>query len=121
MTQQNNIDNDVLNAWRLAAKDLGLKIHSPFTLKIDTGEELEYGMLIENFGGDQGVLVLTQFEKIDDDEPEMYGYFSSALSPESYDKYDRGKFIETLTEWGYYGAVENKPDWYTGHLYILDK
>jgi hypothetical protein len=121
MTQQNNIDNDVLKAWREAAIDLGLKIHSPFILKIDTGEELEYGMLIENFAGDQGVLVLTEFEKMDDDEPEMYGYCSSALAPEYYEKYDRESFIETLTEWGYYGAVEDKPNWYTGHLYILDK
>ncbi|MBK6986352.1 MAG: hypothetical protein IPH32_17180 [Bacteroidetes bacterium] len=47
MTQQNNIDNDVLKAWREAAIDLGLKIHSPFILKIDTGEELKYGMLMK--------------------------------------------------------------------------
>jgi hypothetical protein len=121
MTQQNNIDNDVLKAWREAAIDLGLKIHSPFTLKIDTGEELEYGLLIENFGGDRGILVLTEFEKMDDDEPEQYGYYSSALSPYHYGKYNRENFIETLIDWGYYGDIENKPSWYSGHLYIQDK
>lgn len=121
MTNQNHIDNEVIKAWKEAAKDLELKIQSPFFLKTDNGDELEYGLLIEDFGSDRGVLVLTTYESMDDDEPWKYGYYSSALNSFHYDKYNRENFIETLTDWGFYGKSENKPYWYKGHLYNNDK
>jgi hypothetical protein len=58
---------------------------------------------------------------MDNDEPEKYGYYSSALNPFHYRKYNRNKFIEALTDWGFYGDSDKKPNWYQGHLYAQDK
>jgi hypothetical protein len=120
MTKNNSIDNDVIKAWRKAAKDLELKIQSPFLLTLDDGQVYEYGLLIEDFGSDLGTLVLTTFETMDDDEPEKYGFHSSALNPSYYSKYDRNEFIDTLNEWGYYGDTKSTPKWYSGHSYNQD-
>lgn len=121
MTKQNHKDNEVIKAWKEAAKDLGLKIQSPFLLKTDNGKEYEYGLLIEDFGSERGILVLTTYEKMDDDEPWKYGYYSSALNSFHYDKYDRENFIETLNDWGFYGKPDKKPNWFKGHLYTKNK
>jgi len=53
----------------------------------------------------------------DFDKAEKFGFYCSALNPFHYDHYDRDNFIETLTDWGYFGQPENKPEWYAGHIY----
>ncbi len=40
-------------------------------------------------------------------------YFSS-LNPDVYGTFDRDLFIETLNDWGWFGAESNQPAWYTG-------
>lgn len=115
MVEQKEINNEVIKAWRKATVDLGLKIQSPFNLKVNSGKIIEYGLLLEDFGSKLGTIIYTTFEKDDDeDEPWKYGLFSSALNPESYSKYDRQHFIDTLNDWGFYGDKIKTPDWYTG-------
>ncbi len=122
MSDTNEIDNNVLKAWRMASADLGLSIQSPFTLTMPTGKQITYGLLIKDFGSDLGIIIYTTFDRDDvDDEPWKYGYYSSALNPEHYSKYDRKYFIEALTDWGYFGDIKSKPDWYKGHLNSQNK
>jgi hypothetical protein len=59
-------------------------------------------------------LILSTDDMSDFDTAEQFGYYCSALNPLSYANYERDSFIETLNDWGYYGADSKKPKWYTG-------
>jgi hypothetical protein len=49
--------------------------------------------------------------------PKDKDYYFSAVNRDSYSKYNRESFIETLEDWGYYGEKASKPEWYNGHVY----
>jgi hypothetical protein len=104
----------IINAWEEAALDLGFEIEMPFNLKTENGI-ISYALLIKQFGSPLGTLIqaMDDYENTDS-IPAQYGYYTSFLNPYSYNKYKREHFIETLTDWGYYGNSENKPDWYKG-------
>lgn len=100
-------------SWLQAAKDLGIKITSPFILTSD-GNDFIYIALIHDFGADKGTLVCTI------DQWQSYvpiatrqGFYCSGLA-DVYIEYDRNRFVDTLDDWGWYGAPEAKPAWYTG-------
>ncbi len=48
---------------------------------------------------------------------EEFGYYCSAIDPESYSTYDRETFIDTLNDWGYFGEISNTPKWYSGQAW----
>ena len=102
-------------AWRIAARDLGLVIVSPFTLCAKNGDEYCFIAWIEHFGSERGTLICL---------PEQWdilgfsaaareaGYYCSGLYPGSYARYDREHFIDTLRDWGWFGEAQDMPFWY---------
>jgi hypothetical protein len=117
---QNYQDNEkLIKAWQMASKDLGIQIETPFLINSDTGE-IKYDLLIRNFGSELGTLIITTERMLGFEIAEKFGFYCSALNPFHYEHYERENFIETLTDWGYYGQKENKPEWYEGHIYSKD-
>jgi hypothetical protein len=108
------VSEDVINAWRQAAKDLKIQIQAPFILTVENNDKIRFYLLIENFGSTRGTIILSTDDMTEFDAPEKYGYYYSALNPEHYGVYDRDNFIETLNDWGYYGDKSTTPGWYTG-------
>ncbi len=104
----------MIDAWRQAELDLGIKIKTPFQLQLDSKNSMTVDILVENFGSNNGTIILTTENMDDFNIPEKHGYYCSALNPRGYSKYDRENFIDTLNDWGYFGDESNKPDWYTG-------
>ena len=106
----------VIQAWKKASTDLQIIVEAPFLIKTHK-EEIEFPMLIHDFGREKGTIILD----IDDfrnlfDIPGQYGFYCSCLGP-AYAKYDREEFIDTLEDWGYFGVNQNKPFWYEGKYY----
>ncbi|MFI1770364.1 hypothetical protein [Thalassobellus citreus] len=110
-------EKNTVKSWKKAATDLNIKIKSPFILKTSDGTEIKFDLLIENFGSKLGTVVLSTNEMTDFDIPQKHGFYSSALNPLAYEIYERKSFIETLTDWGFYGNEKEKPDWYSGTIY----
>ena len=108
-------NEELIEAWKEASKELGIEIETPFFLQMD-GRVIKYDLLIKNFGSKNGTLILTTNETNEYEIAEKLGFYYSALNPYHYSKYDKELFIDTLTDWGYFGIFENKPDWYTGHI-----
>ncbi|MBN2005475.1 MAG: hypothetical protein JXA21_19105 [Anaerolineae bacterium] len=110
-------DTAMTKAWLKAQEDLGIEVEIPFT--IPAPYPCQFLGLVKHFGGPKGTILLS----INDDFEAAFqfiaslGYYSSALNPLSYSKYDRVRFIETLDDWGWYGSREDKPDWYTGECW----
>lgn len=104
----------LISAWRKAEKDLLIKIIAPFDLTDENGQEINYWLLVKDFGSKHGTLILSADDTTDFGIAEKHGYYCSALNTKSYDKYDRELFIDTLNDWGYFGDEANKPKWYNG-------
>jgi len=108
----------VIHAWRQAADDLQIKIQVPFILITADNRTVKYDLLIENFGSKLGTLILSMDDMTEFNTAKKLGYYCSALNPDSYSKYDRANFIDTLNDWGFYGETSNKPNWYSGQAWI---
>ena len=111
---ERQLDPEIMNAWRDAAKDLGIRVDIPFSLVSVNGEtELYEGRAID-FGGPNGIV----FGIFDDDTAsgkrrKDAGYYWSGLAP-SYRTYDRELFISTLDDWKWFGPKGQEPAWYSG-------
>jgi hypothetical protein len=102
----------LIQAWKMAAQDLGIEIVVPFVLKVKDGEKVQADLLVKDFGP---TLVATEateetFRRLDDQlRVEGYGY--SVFYGEELD-YDRKRFIEILKDWGWTGPEDRRPEWY---------
>ncbi len=110
MTQ---VEAKVVAAWREAAKDLGIQFTAPFPVERG-GRQIDTLGFVHHFGRRLGTIIsvidepssLTKHPADDD-------YYSSQLS-ESYTRYDRQFFIDTLDDWQFWGEDSEKPSWYSG-------
>ena len=99
-------------AWQEAATDLKLEFVSPYKFMDASGQQYTCTGLIKKIGSINGTLIISRkdAENVFDAGQRM-GYFTSGLNPRYYEKYNREKFIETLKEWGWFGEINDKPDW----------
>ena len=99
---------DMIDAWEVAARELGIVVRRPFQL-----DEIEFPVLVVDFGSRDGALPLLA----GDDErfavARRAGYFASLLNPERYCVFDRQLFEDTLNDWRWFGEG-TAPAWYTG-------
>ena len=99
--------------WIEAAKDLGIRFISPYQFIGLNGKEYEVAGLLPDFGSEKGVLITNR--KTDEEAVIMAelenDYIMPGLNPYYYDKYDRERFIETLSDWGWIGEKQKQPDW----------
>ena len=98
--------------WQRAAQDLGVELVTPFTFVGKDGSSYSCAGLLEWFGGQKGTLIVSHKDDYEvSDAGYAVGYCISALSPLWYYRYDRARFIETLSDWGWFGGDENRPSW----------
>jgi len=112
--RQRIVDKEISQAWLQAAKDLGIRVEAPFTLRTPAGDCVAYEARILDFGGPKGTVVGV----LNDNAPwkdirKANGYYGSNLAP-SYRQYDRKLFIDTLNDWQWFGENAFRPLWYTG-------
>lgn len=67
---------------------------------------------LPHFGNERGTAIIAP-EDPDGafDAAAEAGLYSSALSPYFYSRYWRETFIETLSDWGWWGPSEKRPSW----------
>jgi len=106
--------NAMAQAWLDARDDLEIRVTHPFKFVAASGHEVEtVGVHLPDFGGPNGTVLLCRF-----DPEHLYelldgtGYYSSGLNPRSYEPYQRAVFVQTLSDWGWYGPPEQTPPWY---------
>ena len=95
----------LLQSWRDAADDLGLTV-----------EQLGDALVVRDFGSPRGMLCAIRQAPAEvrelQDEAESRGMGWSALG-ESYLRYARTLFIDTLDDWGWCSKAP-PPSWYSG-------
>lgn len=99
-------------AWQEAANDLGIAFESPFYMTGTSGDSVSCAGHLPAFGGPLGSVIVSR-EDADEafDLADAHGYHVSGLNPRYYERYDRARFIDTLSDWGWYGEGP-PPSWY---------
>jgi hypothetical protein len=106
----------LVEEWEAARDDLGLEIVAPYDLRITGNVAVRAEVLVRNYGARNGMLIVTDYAVI---QPwlkplEALGYGFSTLEEPTGDgreAYDRGTFIEMLSDWGWSGPEAEKPEW----------
>jgi hypothetical protein len=108
-----DLEAKVVAAWHDAARDLGIRFTSPFTAE-HGGTAISCLGLVHHFGRRIGTIISVLHEPSSEmRDPDGDEFFLSRLS-DSYARYDRQFFIDTLNDWQFFGADAEKPIWYTG-------
>src|SRR5262245_39750776 len=108
------LETQVVEAWRQAAADLGIRFTAPFVTEVD-GKRVQFLALVHLFGRPIGTVISVMDQPSDGrGHPQTDQYFRSILNGECYRTYDRELFIETLDDWHYFGPEAERPSWYTG-------
>jgi len=106
------LDEAISQAWLEAAKDLGIRVAAPFTVRVAEDEPVTYEAHVLDFGGPKGAVVGVLDDKLRDCRATQ-GYYCSNLAP-AYRRYEKQYFIDTLNDWGWFGPPKLRPAWYTG-------
>src|SRR5690242_14935810 len=107
--------DNVTEAWKVAAADLGIAFVGPFELA-DEDEKIRYAGLVRDFGSAKGMLIF-----VSEDwqmEPwasvaQKHGFGYSRLN-DRYATYDREEFIAALDDWQWTPRDREPPPWYSG-------
>lgn len=110
--KQRIVDEAISEAWREAAKDLGIRVAAPFEVQIAADQLVTYEAHVLDFGGPKGSVVGVLDDELSDCRATQ-GYYCSNLA-HSYRRYERHHFIDTLNDWGWFGPTPLRPSWYTG-------
>lgn len=112
-THKSDEFENLVAAWKVAVKALGLRAVIPYEL--DTGVHC-VGFLAE-FGRPNGMIIgLATPPHMDTDNrivtvARAKGMFWTFLNSKVYGAYDEEVFQETLTDWGYFGPPDRRPKW----------
>lgn len=111
---EKQLDEKIMQAWRSAAEQLGIRVEIPFTFTTKDGETKHFEARVIDFGGPNGIVLgVIGDDKSTMKQREEAGYSWSDLSP-TYESYDREHFIATLDDWGWFGPERQEPAWYSG-------
>ncbi|EMF92736.1 hypothetical protein [Leptospira santarosai] len=100
--------------WKDAAENLNLEVEIPFSIILVDNLKINVSILLKNFGAKNGMLITTNYEDIEPYIEKIYeaGYgFSTLNEPSENEQYSRKDFIELLSDWGWTGDVNLKPEW----------
>lgn len=103
--------NNLIELWKIAERDLFLNVNYNSDIKLKC-KTLKVDVLLNNFGSKKGMIVISDYKKIKSDINELseMGFGYSVLSSSNVN-YDRDSFIEMLSDWGWFGSEEDRPDW----------
>lgn len=110
-----NSEQHLIDAWLTASRELGVDVVAPFWLVTDAGERYSYVAYLPHFGSPRGILVAALPADLPSDPAleraaKSQGYICSFVA-DIYREFDRPLFVETLVDWGFFGAKDQRPAW----------
>ena len=117
VTEGGSNDDALVAAWRVAARELAVSIVAPAMIEAH-GELKTYVALVLDFGSPRGTAVVPwkpgepRSVPLSSVPTDLRPYISF-VSRSQYERFDRGLFIDTLNDWGWFGTSA-PPEWYSG-------
>jgi len=107
------IDTQMTTAWREAAARLQVRVVAPFEMTLPDGGVFEAEAFLPDFGGPHGMIAISLEDDVRAKRAAAADLYSSLLGLD-YRRFDEALFRETLDDWGWFGADDARPHWYTG-------
>lgn len=111
-----NLDS-LFYAWRVAGVTLGIRVESPYWSDTKVGGRVCCIAHLPDFGSPRGMLIgVVTGPEFETDEAvirlaEDLGKYYSFINASVYEKYNECIFREALEDWGYWGSLEDRPQW----------
>jgi hypothetical protein len=114
---ESRVDESLVASWRIAARELGIRVEAPATVDVGREKPIRCVALVRDFGSPHGIAILSLAADYDlscvSPARKQAEYPGVSLLSDSYAEFDRDHFIDALNDWGWYGD-ELPPDWYSG-------
>lgn len=102
--------------WNRIALELGLSVAEDYEVILDSGSRIEAPVLVRNFGGKAGMLLVCEYAQVKPYLAEIanagYGFAVMTGEPDDSEAVNRSELIDVLRDWGWTGAPDRAPDWY---------
>ena len=109
------LNSTLVEAWRIAADELGIRVTAPAELRDADGTKFQCEALVHDFGSPTGAVVVSRKTERRVRE-NLRGLGSSVwvcVEPDRQpSEYSRKPYIDQLTDWGWFGEPHRRPDWF---------
>lgn len=116
---RSDLDMRLVAQWLAAAQDLGIRVTAPVEFCDGAGAKFACEAFVADFGSTTGAYVVSQKTErrvrhhLRNTMPELW---VSGGERRQAAKYSRTRFIETLLDWGWFGAAGSEPQWYANRV-----
>lgn len=113
--ETDGLDYKLIERWRRAAGDLGIRVTAPAELRDPAGVAFLCEVFVPDFGSATGGVVVSQrTERRLRPGLRALGeeLFLCVAGPRQPRVYSRAVFIQELEDWGWFGEPGAEPDWY---------
>jgi hypothetical protein len=108
------LDNRVVEDWRRAASDLGIRITAPVELTDASGHPFVCEALVHDFGSPQGALVVSRKteRRVRENLRDLGKDLFVCGTARRHVTYSQKDFVGALLDWGWFGTQGSEPLWY---------
>jgi hypothetical protein len=109
------LDQKLIERWRRAGEDLGIRVMAPAELRDAAGGPFMCEVFVADFGSPAGGWVVSQrTERRLRRQLRTLGesLFLCIAGPRQPSAYSRAAFIQELEDWGWFGEPGGEPSWY---------
>jgi hypothetical protein len=106
------MNSKISAAWQTAGSELDVRVVAPCEVRTASGKVVVCEAYLPDFGSPKGAIVLG-YDGTDTFRSQLGEYWCS-VSYEPYEKFSPTLFVDTLNDWGWFGAIGMQPNWYGG-------
>jgi hypothetical protein len=108
------LDRRLIDRWRQAADDLGIRVTAPAELRDAQGRPFLVEASVADFGSPSGAVVVSAGteRRLRTTLRTLPGLWWSVAPARAPSAYDRRRFLAELEEWGWFGPVGAAPAWH---------
>ena len=112
-----SLNRRMVEAWQLAAQDLGIRVTAPVELLNADGKPFQCEAFVEDFGSPKGaVIVSSKTERRIRQSLRSLGD-EVWVSRDAGGSYRRKGYVDMLLDWGWFGEQGAEPGWYSERNY----
>jgi hypothetical protein len=114
-TSADGLDGRLIEIWRTAANDLGIRVTAPVELRDATGETFVCEALVVDFASPGGAVIVSAKterrvrQRLRSLSDGLWVCIEGERRPSAY---RRKHVIDQLQDWGWFGSPGEEPSWY---------
>ena len=115
--ERGGLNRRLVQAWRMAARELGVRVVAPISLIDGAGGTFVCEALVQDFGSPRGALIISRRterrvrESVGSLGEDLWVSVEPDRQPSNF---HRAYFVDALRDLGWFGSPGEEPSWYSG-------